>query len=364
MQEFTVPPPAEPGDQVAVVAPASNVPGEFSHVYDLGVERIDSMGVEVVEYPTATREPEWLLEHPEARAEDVMDAFRDPDVSAVIANIGGNDQIRVLEHLDPDVLREHPTRFFGWSDNTNLALYLWNQGVVSYYGGATLLEYAMDGEMFDYTREHLARALFDERMGTWEPADCFTDQAGDWTDPRSLEYVRDVEPSDGWQWHGGGEGGDEESGRDADGDAETVTGRVWGGCWEILDQWFMHGGHLPDPERLDGAVLAMETSEEIPHPELLRGHLRALGERGFIQRFDAVLVGRPVARSHEAHNDPEWRAEYRERHRTAIVEEFERYNPDAPVVTDMEFGHTYPTFPLPIGAEVEVDPGSETVRFP
>ncbi len=75
--------------------------------------------LEPVEYPTATADPEWLANNPEARAVEVMNAFRDPDISAVIANIGGHDQITILPYLDGDVLRENPTRFYGYSDNTN-----------------------------------------------------------------------------------------------------------------------------------------------------------------------------------------------------------------------------------------------------
>lgn len=69
MQEFTVPPPVERGDRVAIVAPASNSADEFPHVYELGLERIrEHFDLEPVEYPTATKSAEWLAEHPEARA--------------------------------------------------------------------------------------------------------------------------------------------------------------------------------------------------------------------------------------------------------------------------------------------------------
>jgi len=37
----------------------------------------------------------------------------------------------VLAHLDPDVLGASPKPFFGYSDNTNLHLFLWNLGLVS-----------------------------------------------------------------------------------------------------------------------------------------------------------------------------------------------------------------------------------------
>ncbi len=349
MVEFITPPAVEPGDQVAVVAPASNAPASARFVHELGLERMrETFDLEPVEYPTATADPEWLADNPEARAEDVMDAFRDPDIAAVIANIGGHDQLTVLPHLDGDVLREHPTRFYGYSDNTHLALFLWNLGIVSYYGGSTLLEYAMDGELFDYTEEYLGRALFDDSIGEWEEAEVFTDESGDWENPDSVDTTRDIEPADGRPWRGG------------DG---TVSGRIWGGCYEVLVEQFLADRYLPDLDALDGAVLAIETSELIPDPAVVGANLRALGERGLLERFDGVLVGRAAARSHAEDNPPEWRARYRERQRDAITDVFESYNPDAPVVFDCEFGHTYPTCPLPIGGKVEMDPASESLRI-
>jgi muramoyltetrapeptide carboxypeptidase LdcA involved in peptidoglycan recycling len=349
MADFVTPPPVEPGDQVAVVAPASNAPESARFVYELGLERMrEVFDLEPVEYPTATADPEWLADNPEARAEDIMDAFRDPDISAVIANIGGADQITILPYLNGDVLRENPTRFYGWSDNTNLALFLWNQGIVSYYGGSTLLEYAMDGEMFDYTTEYLDRALFDESIGEWREADQFTDEAGDWEDPESIETARDIEESNGRIWSGG---------------EDSVSGRIWGGNHDVLVMHFLADRYLPDPDTLDGAVLAFETSEYIPEPEVVSTHLRALGERGLLERFDGALIGRASARSHVEDNPPEWRENYRERQRDAIAGVLETYNPDAPVVFDCEFGHTYPTCPIPIGGEVEIAPSTKSIHF-
>ncbi|GAA0450232.1 LD-carboxypeptidase [Halococcus dombrowskii] len=349
MAEFLTPPPVERGDRVAVVAPASNVPESARFVYELGLERMrEVFDLEPIEYPTATADPEWLADNPEARAEDVMDAFRDPDISAVIANIGGHDQITILPYLDGDVLRDHPTRFYGYSDNTNLALFLWNQGIVSYYGGSTLLEYAMDGELFDYTEEYLQRALFEESIGEWTEADVFTDEAGDWEDPESIETTREIERSDGRIWRGSD---------------ETVSGRLWGGCYEVLVEQFLADRYVPDAEALDGTVLALETSELIPDPAVVGANLRALGERGLLERFDGVLVGRAAARSHAEEHPREWRVEYRERQRDEITNVLETYNPDAPVVFDCEFGHTYPTCPVPIGGRVEIDPSAESIRL-
>lgn len=56
-----------------------------------------------------------------------------------------------------------------------------------------------------------------------------------------------------------------------------------------------------------GAVLPLETSEELPSASFVTGVLRCMGERGLLGRFAVVLVGRSKARSLGAANPPEAR---------------------------------------------------------
>lgn len=349
MQECVTPPPLKPGDRVAVVAPASNPALEFPHVYELGLERLETVfDLDPVEFPTASKGREYLYDHPQERARDVMDAFEDPDIGGVVTVVGGNDQVRVLEHLEPDILRENPTRFYGYSDNAHIASYLWNLGIVSYAGPSVMTELAMDGRMFEFTVEYATRAFFAESLGELRPAEAFTDQPGDWADPDALEEPRETEPNPGWTWAGG---------------EDPVEGRIWGGCLEVLDQVFLADRFAPPDDTLEGTILAFETSEELPAPEWVAGVLRALGERGLLERFAGVIVGRPPARSHLEDRSPAWRKEYRERQREVISSVVMEYNPDAPVVLDVDFGHTYPTVPIAIGGRVEIDPRAETIEF-
>lgn len=71
------------------------------------------------------------------RARDLLTAFGDRDIRAVLATIGGADQITVIPHLDPAVARADPKAFLGYSDNTNLLSWLWTHGVAGFYGGST-----------------------------------------------------------------------------------------------------------------------------------------------------------------------------------------------------------------------------------
>ena len=352
MSEFVVPPALERGDRVAVVAPAGGSAAKYPHVYELGLERLrEVFDLEPVEFPTATKGDEYLYDHPAERARDVTDAFADPEISGVVTTIGGFDQIRILQHLDPEVLRENPTRFYGISDNTNLACYLWNLGVVSFYGGTLMIDLAMQGSMHDYTVEHLERAFFGDdpaAFGEIAPAERFTDHDLDWANPDNLDRHRETEPNPGWTWRG---------------PESAVSGRTWGGCLETLDMQLRTGRFLPAPEDLDGRILLLETSEELPDAMHVREILIGMGERGLLERFAGVLVGRAKARNLFEDPGPEERREYRERQRETIAEVVGEYNPDAPVVFDVDFGHTAPVVPVPVGGTVEIDPEEGRIAF-
>lgn len=345
MHRSVTPPPLSRGDRVAILrtgdGPAKT---EYKEVYELGLERLeDVFGLEPVEYPTCDMTSEELREHPEKRADDIMDAFQDDSVTGIIAAIGGDgNQIRVLNHLDGDVLRDNPKRFYGYSDNTSLALYLAHYGVVSYQGPMVMTELAMQGAMHDYTVEHVEKAFFSDSIGTIRPSEQVTDEDLAWGDPENLEKTRELEPHPGWEWHNAGQG--------------MISGRIWGGCLELTELHAQADAYIPTPDEAEGMVLALETSEEVPPLHFVERHLRALGERGILERFEAVLFGFQKARS--VFSDEKTTAErnrYREAMQDAVKEQMDWYAPDTPAVFNVNFGHADPIVPLPIGGAVTID---------
>lgn len=350
MTEFVVPPALERGDRVAIVAPSAGHAARFPHVYELGLERLRTVfDLEPVEYPTATSEDDFLAGNPRARARDVMDAFLDPEIGGVVTTIGGSDQLRILQYLDPQVLRANPTRFYGISDNANLSLFLWNQGIVSYYGGTVMTTLAMQGLMTDYSVEHLERAFFDDAIGEIEPSEEFTDQDLDWGDPDTLDQHREFEANPGWQWAGGD---------------HCAEGRLWGGCISVLESFLAADRYVPDREALEGTILLLETSEELPAAEEVRMFLLAIGERGILDAIDGVIVGRAKARSPHEGRNPAERRSYRERQREMIETVVGEYSPDVPIAFDVDVGHTEPEVPVPIGGRTILDPSAERIAFP
>ncbi|MFB6236439.1 MAG: S66 peptidase family protein [Halopenitus sp.] len=331
---FTTPPALEAGDTVAVVAP-SRPPSEPK--LSIGRERLEALGVETTLLPTAQRTDAEEPAPPAERAAELEDAFRDPTIGGVMAYSGGDDQLRVLSHLDGDVLAANPTRFFGYSDNDNFRLYLWNRGIVS-FGIGLHPDLTCDPELNAYTERYLRRALFDDSLGTVEPADEWTDDWYDFEDPEPREWDENPGPT---------------ISRGDEAPNGEVTGRLWGASFAILKWHLQTDRYLPDPAALDGAILALETSEDVPVPREVGYTLRAMGERGLLERFDGVVVGRAQIHSPHIEWEPE-REEYPARLRSVVEREVSRYNPGAVVGFGYDFGHTAPAVPLPLGERTTI----------
>ncbi len=313
MTPFRYPPKPAPGDAVAVLSPSGRSAARFPAPFELGLRRLrDELSLVPVEYPT-TRAPHAS---PSERARDIHAAFADPEIRAVVTSIGGEDELKVLAHLDGEILAGTPKPFFGYSDNTNLHLFLWNLDVVSYHGGAVMVQLGRPGSMHPLTRESLRRALFTHETYTVTAVDEYTDEERNWNDPDSLLAEPTMFPSEGWSWHG---------------PQSKVTGPAWGGSLEIGDFHLRASRYLPASESCEGAVLFLETSEELPPASYVYRVLMGMGERRLLSQFAALIWGRPKAWSHEQPNSPEAKEEYLAAQHAAVLTAVGEYDPRMPV---------------------------------
>jgi muramoyltetrapeptide carboxypeptidase LdcA involved in peptidoglycan recycling len=334
--DFSVPPKLSPGDRVAVVSAAYAAPADFPAVHEQGMHRLrEIFGLEPVEYPTTRRHSSA-----EARAADLMAAYADPDIRAVFATIGGDDQITVLRHLDPEPFRADPKPFFGYSDNTNLLNWLWTHGIAAYHGMSTMVQLGRGGGVQPATVDSLRAALFTGGDLEISPVETFTDEEVPWTDPASLTSAPAPYPSPGRVWHR------------AD---RVVSAPTWGGNLEIL-HWTLAADRWVRPvEDYAGCVLLLETSEEMPPAVEVHRMLRNFGERGLLEQFPAIVVATAKG---TVFSDPRPMAErirYREEQQAAVLRAVDSYHPTALVVFGVDFGHTNPQWVLPYGGRLTVD---------
>ena len=153
----------QPGDRVAVVAPAGPVAAQR---LERGVAVLSEWGLKVEVSPHVVGPP--VLGHLAApdsvRASDLQAAWCDPGVAAIVCARGGYGCQRVLELLDwPALMAAAPTVLAGFSDVTAL-----HQGFARLLGVATLHSPVVTslGAGDELSREHLRRTLFEPETAT------------------------------------------------------------------------------------------------------------------------------------------------------------------------------------------------------
>ena len=331
-----------PGDKVAIVSLSSGSLGEpqFLHKYHLAKERLErDYGLQVVAMPNALKGKDCLYRHPEARAQDLMDAFRDPEIKAVFNAIGGDDTIRLLPYIDFDVLRNNPKIFTGFSDTTTNHFMMYKAGLASYYGGAVMTNWSEYGAINEYTAQAIDKTLFHPQEHWTIPASGFCSYETDkvlW-DEANIGRTIPRFPNTGYEILQG-EG--------------KASGPLLGGCVEVFLQLFSTT-LWPSAEEWRGKILLLETSEDNIGTDWLAWFLRGLQAQGVLHAINGIVVGKP--------GYPDKLEPYKKVYRQVVG--FEAGLPDLPILYNVNVGHAYPIGLFPLGLEYEIDCEAKTLTL-
>lgn len=210
-----------------------------------------------------------------------------------------------------------------------------------------MTQFAMQKEMMDITVESLNKALFDGGTLKTSGSPVYNDIGLDWANKESLNGVRPLEENDGLIW---------------DGD-RNASGLLWGGCIESMVAQCSTEKYLPGAKELSGKILFLESAESIPPHWVVKYLLVGLGERGWFNHLNGVMVGRPKAWDFGQQNTADQKAKYRADQREVVVTTIREYNKTIPIVQNVDFGHTDPQIVLPIGGSATLSPINDTITF-
>ncbi|MCL5404589.1 MAG: LD-carboxypeptidase [Candidatus Marsarchaeota archaeon] len=330
------------GDTVAIVSPSAGVPARFPHIYGHGLDMIKKhLRLEVKEYNTARKSNDYLYTHPRERAEDINNAFADKEVKAIVASIGGDDSVRILDYLDMKAIKNNPKIIMGFSDSTTFLDYIHLKTGLITYNGPTIMAGFAQTERFPKLFLDMIRSLLFEPTEKYEyhSFPFWSDGYPDWAEKSNVGKINERHKNDGWHWlQGNG----------------VVKGRLFGGCADALE--FMKGTRFwPGKDFWDGKILFLETSEDKPMPDTVKYWVRNYGSQGILERIAALLIAMPSGYSMEEKEKMENKV------RSVLSLEFGAGK--IPLVTNMDFGHTDPKFILPIGAMAEVDASKKRFRL-
>jgi len=332
MLELIKPLKLKPGDLVATVSLSWGGAGdaETRWRYDLGKKRLEEIfDLQVIEMSNTLIGREFLYHHPEKRAQDLMDAFRNPDIKAIFSCIGGEESVRMLPYIDFDVIRKNPKIFIGYSDTTISHYICLKSGLSSFYGPSVLAELAENVQIFPYTVKWLRKVLFsDTPAGLIEPSTTWTSERIPWL-IENRDKEKTMFPNTGpivLQGKG------------------KVKGRLIGGCMEVLEM-LKDTKLWPDKSAFDSVILFLETSENMPSPAYVEYWLRNYGSSGILQRINGLIWSKPY--------NEKYFEEYQKLIKKIVTDELGLTN--LPIIYNMNFGHTEPMMILPFGCMAEMN---------
>ena len=125
------------GDKIMVIAPSRGLKLIGADCRQIAEERLANLGLTVEFAPNTTDDnfDMTMSSSVEKRTADIMTAFADKSVKAVLTVLGGFNSNQLIRHLDYDVIRKNPKIFMGFSDITALHAAIYAQtGLVTYYG--------------------------------------------------------------------------------------------------------------------------------------------------------------------------------------------------------------------------------------
>lgn len=336
---------------VGIVSLSSGIIGEefIQFEVEIGLRRLREYGLKVKFMPNALKGIDYIREHPEKRAEDLLQAFRDPEIDMILCAIGGDDTFRLLPYLfDHDELWEAVSQkvFLGFSDTTINHFMLHKVGLNTFYGQSFLTDVCELGpEMLPYSRQYFEELISTGGVREIVPSDVWYGERESFT-PDQVGKELTSHPDRGFELLQG---------------PAVFSGKILGGCIDSMYDFFNGEryadmpllcekyGLFPALEDWRGHILLLESSEEKMPPEKYRRALEYFKEKGVFDVVSGVLVGKPM--------DETYVEEYK-RHLIDVIGD-----PRLPVVCNINIGHAEPRCIIPFGVEAVVDVEKQVIRF-
>lgn len=336
---------------VGIVSLSSGTIGEefVKHELDLGIDRLRNYGLKVKFMDHALKGIDYLKEHPDKRAEDLLQAFSDPEIDMILCAIGGDDTYRLLPYLfENGELKKAVTKkiFLGFSDSTMNHFMLHKVGLNTFYGQSFLSDICELGkEMLPYTKKYFEELITTGTIKEIAPSDVWYKGRTNYDEDQvGVELL--TKPNRGYELLQG---------------SSVFSGKILGGCVDTIFDIFDGERYENSPElcskyqlfpsknEWEGKILLLETSEEKMTPDKLKQALLKLKEAGVFESVNGVLIGKPMDET------------YYEEYKKVLIETID--NPALPVVYNVNVGHALPRCIIPFGVEATVDTEKQKISF-
>lgn len=287
------PPPLQPGDTIAIIAPAGALVD--SVVVHKGLLILEQLGFRPLFMDAYWQGDHYLSNPDELRIRELENGFANPEIKAIMALRGGYGCLRMLPALDWEIFRKNPKFLIGFSDISILVNQIAdNSGLITFHGPVlSTLHYS--------NRDSINRLHFCLR-GNWQ---------------KSLQETVEILKAQ-----------------------HDTRGKL--SCWNLTSLTSLLG--TPFSPDLAGKILLLEDINEPPYR--LDRLLTQLAHAGKLHQLSGLILGRFSA-EHSAERREKQVLEESVWNRILELTRDQTY----PIWADFPVGHGPKNLAMPIGAE-------------
>lgn len=324
------PPKLQHGDTIAIFSPSSAATAWAPKRTQRAWRFLEAKGFTLLAGKLTGKQDGYRSGTIQERAEEFNVLLRNPEVSCIMATIGGMNSNSLLPYLDYEAFARNPKIIVGYSDVTAILLALYAKtGITTYYGPAFVASF---GEMSPFV-EQTYRYWFDV-VGT----------------TASFPYQLQMPPAWSEEWL---EWESQSRSKHAQKNAwETIVpgcvqGRVIGGNLNTL-QGFWGSEYFPEIQ--SGDILLLEDS--LKDAATVERSFAFLKVNGVFEKIGGVILGK-----HEQFND-----QGTGRKPSAILQEVIG-DTKIPILAEFDCCHTHPMMTLPLGSIIRLDATNKAVTI-
>jgi muramoyltetrapeptide carboxypeptidase LdcA involved in peptidoglycan recycling len=286
--------------------------------------RLKEMGFKVTYGKRVYEIDEFRSSSIDSRVKDIHEAFKNKNVKAILASIGGFNSNQILRYLDYSLIKSNPKIICGYSDITALSNALYAKTGLITYSGPHFSTFGMK-RGFDYTAEYFKKCL----MGS-EPFEIYASKK--WSDDRwyKNQDKRKFIKNPGYLVINPGK----------------AEGKIIGG--NLFTFSHLHGTEYMPP--LKDKILFVEDDyeEDALHFD---SNLQSLILQKDFDKIKALIIGRFQKAS-----------KISDKTITKIIKTKKEFK-DIPVIANFDFGHTTPHITFPIGGTAKLCANNKQARL-
>jgi muramoyltetrapeptide carboxypeptidase LdcA involved in peptidoglycan recycling len=146
------------GDEIRIIAPSESASIISSERIIFAEKKLKSLGFKVTYGKNIFIEDNFDLINIKKKVEDLLNAFKDKNVKAILSMVGGSSSNQLLKYIDWNIIQNNPKIFCGYSDIDTLSLSIRKKGDFITYSGLHFSTFSQK-KYFDFTQDYFIKCL-------------------------------------------------------------------------------------------------------------------------------------------------------------------------------------------------------------